>query len=228
MSIRPKLILMRHGQSVWNQKNLFTGWVDIPLSEKGVQESLDGGKKIQDLPIDVVFTSTLIRAHMTLSLSLMHHKSGKVPVFQHEKGTQQGNWEQIYSEETKAQIFPVFSAWELNERMYGHLQGLNKAETAKKFGESQVHIWRRSFDIAPPEGESLSMTAERTLPYFQKNIIPFLEQGKSVFVCAHGNSLRSIMMHLDNLSKDEVVHLELATGDPIIYTFDRGKWIKTP
>lgn len=225
--MKPKLILMRHGQSVWNEKNLFTGWVDIPLSEKGVQESIEGGKKIRDLPIDVIYTSTLIRSHMTLSLSLMQHSSGKVPVFQHERGTKLDTWGQIYSDDTKKQIFPVYMAWELNERMYGHLQGLNKAETAKKFGDEQVKLWRRSFDIAPPEGESLKMTSERTLPYFQKNIVPHLEKGQSVFICAHGNSLRSIIMHLDRLSKEEVVHLELATGSPILYTYDRGKWIKT-
>ena len=218
---------MRHGRSVWNKKNLFTGWVDIPLDEKGIQESIDGGKKIRNFPIDVVFTSTLLRAHMTLALSLLHHGSGKSPVFHHEEGSKLETWGQIYSEETKKETLPVYMAWELNERMYGRLQGLNKAETAKKYGEDQVHLWRRSFDTAPPEGESLEMTAARTLPFFQKRIIPCLEKGQSVFVCAHGNSLRSIIMHLDHLNKEEVVHLELATGDPIVYAFHEGTWTKT-
>lgn len=217
---------MRHGQSVWNEKNLFTGWVDIPLSEKGVKESIEGGKKIAHLPIDIIFTSTLIRAHMTLALSLLSHDSKKVPVFQHEKGTKLDSWGQIYSQEAVEETIPVHMAWELNERMYGKLQGLNKAETAEKYGAGQVQIWRRSFETAPPDGESLAMTAKRTIPYFQKTIMPCLEKGKSVFVCAHGNSLRSILMHIDGLTKEEVVKLELATGDPLIYTFDQGTWTK--
>lgn len=122
----------------------------------------------------------------------------------------------------------MYKAWELNERYYGHLQGLNKAETAQKYGAEQVQLWRRSFDTAPPEGESLAMTAERTLPYFQEKIVPCLEKGQNVFICAHGNSLRSIMMHLDNLTKEEVIHLELATGEPIIYQLTRGTWTKIP
>ena len=221
-----KLVLMRHGQSAWNQKNLFTGWVDIPLNERGIQEAVEGGKLIAKIPLDVVYTSTLVRAHMTLVLALLHHTSGKVPVFQHPGEGKLEAWGQVYSEEAKKGTIPVYQAWELNERMYGHLQGLNKAETAKKFGEEQVQIWRRSFDTAPPEGESLAMTAQRTLPYFQKKIIPHLERGESVFVCAHGNSLRSIVMHLDGLSKEEVLGLELPTGAPLIYTFEKGKWAK--
>lgn len=222
----PKLILMRHGLSAWNKKNLFTGWVDIPMNEEGIQESIEGGKKIRHLPIDVIYTSTLMRAHMTLVLALLHHSSGKVPVFQHPGSGKLEEWAQIYSEEAKRQTIPVYMAWELNERMYGHLQGLNKAETAQKYGEEQVHIWRRSFDTAPPFGESLAMTAARTIPYFKKQIAPHLEKGESVFVPAHGNSLRSIVMYLDNLSKEEVVNLELATGAPLVYSFEKGKWMK--
>lgn len=215
----PKLILMRHGQSVWNHKNLFTGWVDIPLTEKGIQEALDAGKKLQSIPIDIAFTSTLIRAHTTLTLSLLNTK---VPVFQHEDPRSQ-----IHSEETQKEIIPVYQAWQLNERCYGDLQGLNKAETAKKFGAEKVHIWRRSYDVAPPGGESLEMTAKRTIPYFQEKILPCLEKGQTVFVCAHGNSLRSIVMYLEQLTPEEVVHLELATGEPIIYEFTRGTWTKS-
>ena len=217
---------MRHGQSVWNKKNLFTGWVDILLSEEGVQEALNGGKKIQKIPIDVIFTSTLARSHMTIGLCMLRHESEKIPVFQHTDGSKLESWGQIYSEETKKEIIPVYTAWELNERYYGHLQGLNKAETAKKYGDAQVRLWRRSFDTRPPEGESLAMTASRAIPYFQKTIVPCLEKGQSVFICAHGNSLRSIIMHLDGLSKEEVIHLELATGDPVVYDFHRGTWTK--
>ncbi len=222
----PKLILMRHGQSIWNKKNLFTGWVDIPLSEEGIQESIEGGKKIKNVPIDVIYTSTLVRAQMTVVLALLHHFSGKVPIFQHPGEGKLDAWGQIYSEETKKGIIPVYMAWQLNERMYGKLQGLNKAETAKKYGEQQVHIWRRSFDVAPPDGESLEMTAARTLPYFRSEIVPCLEKGKNVFISAHGNSLRSIIMDLDKLTKDEVVELELPTGEPLIYSYQKGLWNK--
>lgn len=219
-----KIILMRHGKSVWNQSNLFTGWVDIPLSEKGIEEAIEGGKKIREMPIDIIFTSTLIRAQMTLVLAMNQHSSGKVPVFLHPHEGKLGEWGNIYSQEAKKQTIPVYRAWELNERMYGELQGLNKAETAEKYGTEQVQKWRRSYDIAPPGGESLAMTAARTLPYFHKHIVPRLQEGKHVFVSAHGNSLRSIIMDLEQLSEEEVVHLEIATGEPIIYTYEKGKW----
>ncbi len=214
-----KLILLRHGQSVWNKKNLFTGWVDIPLSEQGVKESVEAGKKLAHLPIDAVFTSTLVRSHMTLALALLQHESQKVPVFIHEGAGKLAEWSRIYSKETLSEVLPVTTAWELNERMYGELQGLNKEETAQKFGKEQVHLWRRSFDVPPPGGESLSMTAKRTIPYFQQMICPRLSLGENIFVCAHGNSLRSIIMHLDALSPEEVLKLELATGEFVIYDF---------
>lgn len=217
---------MRHGQSVWNQKNLFTGWVDIPLSSQGVEESIRGGEKIENLPIDLIFTSTLIRAHQTLALSLMHHSAKKTPVFQHEDNPKLHTWSQIHNPEIEKQMIPVYQSSALNERYYGDLQGLNKAETAKKYGEAQVKLWRRSFDTPPPHGESLAMTAERTLPYFQNTIVPYLNQGQSVFICAHGNSLRSICMHLDGLTKEEVLHLEIATGEPIIYEWNQSAWTK--
>jgi 2,3-bisphosphoglycerate-dependent phosphoglycerate mutase len=220
--MQPKLILLRHGQSVWNKENLFTGWVDIPMSEEGMQEAIRAGKKIENIPIDVVFTSTLIRAQMTVPLALLHHKSKKIPVFHHEGKLEE--WGQIYSEETKKQMLPVYTAWELNERMYGRLQGLNKAETAEKFGAEQVHEWRRSYDVKPPDGESLEMTAARTIPYFEKKIMPHLKKGETVLISAHGNSLRAIVMHLEGLSPEEVVALELATGDPLIYGQVNGKW----
>jgi len=222
----PKLILMRHGQSIWNKKNLFTGWVDIPLSEEGIQESIRGGQKIKNLPIDVIFTSVLQRAQMTLVLALMNHESKKIPLFLHSGEGKLDAWGQIYSEEAKKGVMPVHMAWELNERMYGKLQGLNKAETAEKYGAEQVHIWRRSFDVAPPEGESLKMTAARTLPYFNKKIVPHLEKGENVFISAHGNSIRSIVMELEGLSGQEVVNLEIPTGEPLIYSFHKGKWVK--
>ncbi len=221
-----KLIMMRHGESEWNRLNLFTGWVDIPLSVKGVEESIKGGKRIANIPVDVIFTSTLIRAQMTAMLAMMHHSSGKVPCVQHPDGGKLEEWAQIYSESVKENCIPVYNSWELNERMYGRLQGMNKEEMRGKFGNEQVQIWRRSFDEAPPEGESLAMTAARSIPYFKNRILPLLKEGKNVFISAHGNSLRSIVMFLDNLTKDEVVHLEMATGDPLLYTFAGESWSK--
>ncbi|HSW86138.1 MAG TPA: 2,3-bisphosphoglycerate-dependent phosphoglycerate mutase [Rhabdochlamydiaceae bacterium] len=221
-----KLIMMRHGQSEWNKQNLFTGWVDIPLSPEGIRESIEGGKKIADIPIDVIFVSSLIRSHMTAMLAMAEHKGGKVPYFLHPNQGKLEEWAQIYSEETKKKCIPVISAWQLNERMYGKLQGLNKQKMREEYGEEQVKIWRRSFDVAPPEGESLAMTAARSIPYFKEMVIPYLEEGNNVFIAAHGNSLRSIVMYLDSLSKEEVINLELGTGVPIIYNYRSGAWKK--
>jgi 2,3-bisphosphoglycerate-dependent phosphoglycerate mutase len=212
-----KLILMRHGQSIWNKLNLFTGWVDIPLSQEGIDEALKGGEKIKDIPIDVIFVSALVRSQMTAFLAMLHHFSKKVPVLLHKGEGKMDEWGQIFSKESEATTIPTIASWHLNERMYGALQGLNKAETAKQYGAEQVQIWRRSYDVAPPQGESLEMTAKRTIPYFKEKILPYLQEGKTVFVSAHGNSLRSIIMYLDKLTKEEVVKLELPTGDPMIY-----------
>lgn len=221
-----KLILLRHGQSLWNKLNIFTGWVDVPLSSKGIEEALHSGKLLQDIPIDIIFTSTLIRAQMTALLAMSVHHSGKVPVIQHNEKGQADDWFKFNNPKTQEQTIPVICAWQLNERMYGELQGLNKAEVIAKVGAEQVQMWRRSFDTAPPKGESLKMTAERTLPYFDNQIMGQLRQGKTVLVAAHGNSLRSIMMELDALSESEVVGLEIPFGIPIIYEFDNDKLIK--
>lgn len=218
-----KLILLRHGESMWNKSNLFTGWVDVPLTERGIAEAISAGIRIQKDPIDVIFTSTLVRAQETLAIAMAYHRSGKVPVFMHPHEGKLEAWGKIYSEETKNAIIPVHRAWELNERMYGALQGLNKAETAEKFGETQVKLWRRSYDTAPPEGESLEACAARTLPYFKSQIIPCLEKGQNVLISAHGNSLRSIIMSLENLTKEQVVSLELTLGEPMYYTYEAGK-----
>jgi len=222
-----KLIMMRHGESQWNKLNLFTGWVDVPLSEQGIEEAFEGGKKIRDIPIDVIFTSTLIRGQETAVIAMTQHSSGKVPVILHENEGQLERWATIYGEEAKRATIPVYRAWQLNERMYGELQGLNKRETAERFGDEQVQIWRRSYDTAPPEGESLEMTAKRTIPYFEETIIPFLKRGSNVFISAHGNSLRSIIMDIDGLSKEEVVRLELTLGEPILYDYLEGKFIRS-
>ena len=228
---------MRHGQSMWNAAKLFTGWVDVPLTKKGIDEAIQGGREIADIPIDEVYVSTLIRAQMTAMLALSQHNSGKTPVFQYpipengignvsENEEKMINWSQVNAEQGEQNILPVHVSWQLNERMYGDLQGLNKDSTREKYGAEQVHIWRRSYDVPPPNGESLELTAQRTLPYLQSEILPKLESGKNIFIAAHGNSLRSIIMDLENLSREEVLSLEVPTGVPIIYQYEDSKWIR--
>ena len=225
------LILMRHGQSMWNAAKLFTGWVDVPLTNVGIEEAISGGKKISHLEIDEVHVSTLIRAQMTAMLALAQHSSGKTPVFQYPMPPE--GLESVSENEAKMIDWasprgknegnlPVFVAWQLNERMYGDLQGLNKDATRKQYGEEQVHIWRRSYDVPPPNGESLELTAARTLPYLENSILPSLKDEKNVFVAAHGNSLRSIIMEIEGLSREEVLGLEVPTGSPIVYEWNDG------
>ena len=189
------LVLLRHGQSQWNLENRFTGWVDVPLTDLGETEARRAGEKIKaaGLRFDRAFTSVLKRAIRTLDLVLEVLGQTGLP---NERGQA------------------------LNERHYGDLQGLDKAETAKKFGDDQVRLWRRSYDVAPPGGESLENTAARTLPYLQSNILPAVHDGQHVLVAAHGNSLRSIVMHLDGLTREEVLSLELGTGVPVVYDLD--------
>lgn len=195
-----QLILLRHGQSQWNLENRFTGWIDVPLSEKGVQEAKEAGLKLKDLRIDQAYTSVLKRAIDTLSLALQSAEKNGVPTIKDQA---------------------------LNERHYGELQGLNKEETAKKFGKEKVHVWRRSYDIAPPGGESLKDTAARTLPYFKKKILSDLKAGKNVLIAAHGNSLRSIVMEIEKLSPEEILKVEIPTGVPIVYEFDADLKLKS-
>ena len=220
------LILMRDGESVWNKKNLFTGWVDIPLSKRGIDEAIQAGKLIKDIPFDIIFTTPLVRASMTALLAMNEHSSQKIPLILHDGEGKMEAWGKIFSEKTEKECIPLIRAWELNERMYGDLQGLNKHETGEKYGKEQVQLWRRSFDVKPPNGESLEMTIQRAWPYFNEKIVPYLQSGKNVLISAHGNSLRGIIMHLDGLSKDEVVSLELATGSPIAYEYLNNKFVK--
>lgn len=217
-----KLVLLRHGQSEWNKLNLFTGWKDVDLSEKGIEEAKSAGRKLKEAGIefDIAYTSYLKRAIKTLNIAL---------------------------EEMDSLYLKTVKTWRLNERHYGALQGLNKKETAEKYGDEQVHIWRRSFDIAPPlmdkddensahrdkkyrdfpqdvipDGESLKLTLERTLPFFMDEIGPSLIAGKNVLVAAHGNSLRSITKYIENISDEEITSVEIATGEPIVYTLDEN------
>ena len=190
------LILLRHGQSVWNAANKFTGWTDVELSEVGKAEAAKAGEDLAAIKIDVVHTSDLIRAQRTAAI-VMEHNQASIDV-------------------------PTHRDYRLNERHYGALQGLAKDETRAKYGAEQVHIWRRSYDVPPPEGESLEMCAQRTLPYLSEAIMPDLSMGKTVLVAAHGNSLRSIVMEIEGLSKEEVLSLEIPTGVPRTYTYENG------
>ncbi|KAA8538043.1 hypothetical protein F0562_027377 [Nyssa sinensis] len=220
------LILIRHGESLWNEKNLFTGCVDVPLTKKGVEEAIEAGKRISSIPVDMIYTSALIRAQMTAMLAMTQHRRKKVPIVLHNESEQAKAWSKIFSKETKKQCIPVTTAWQLNERMYGELQGLNKQETADRYGKEQVHEWRRSYDIPPPNGESLKMCAQRAVAYFKEHIEPQLLSGKNVMIAAHGNSLRSIIMYLDKLTSQEVISLELSTGIPMLYISKEGKFMR--
>ena len=222
-----QLVLIRHGESMWNKKNVFTGWVDVPLSTNGIDEALKAGDRLSDIAFDVVYTSVQIRAIQTAMIALARNKSDKTPVVVHTEG-KMAEWTGIYSEEMKMNIIPVYRDWHLNERYYGELQGKNKAETAEAYGKEQVHLWRRSYDVPPPKGECLKDTAERTIPFFTEKILKNLGEGKNVLVSAHGNSLRSIVMYIENLSREEVLDLEIPTGSPILFDFSDGKLSRTP
>jgi 2,3-bisphosphoglycerate-dependent phosphoglycerate mutase len=186
------LVLVRHGQSDWNLKNLFTGWKDVDLTDKGVAEAVEAARKLKakGIKFDVAFTSALVRAQRTLGLMLEELGQTKIPVFKDQA---------------------------LNERDYGDLVGLNKDDARKKWGEEQVHIWRRSYDVAPPGGESLRDTAARVLPYYIQKILPRVLRGERVLVSAHGNSLRALVMVLDKHSTESILKLNIDTGVPMIY-----------
>ncbi|PUV21603.1 MULTISPECIES: 2,3-bisphosphoglycerate-dependent phosphoglycerate mutase [Sphingobacterium] len=189
-----KLFLVRHGQSQWNLENRFTGWQNIDITALGQLEAQKAGKALAKESIDIAFTSTLIRAQHTL---------------------------QIILDEIGKPDMPIVINAALNERSYGNLEGLNKDETAVKYGVEQVHIWRRSFDVAPPGGESLKDTYDRVIPYFEHDIKPELEVGKNILIVAHGNSLRALIMYLEHLSPAQILEREIATGDPITYQWDQ-------
>lgn len=215
-----KLILLRHGESIWNKENRFTGWTDVDLSEKGLQEAKTAGKylKKQNIQFDIAFTSRLRRAIMTLN---------------------------IVQDVMDLMWVPVIRAWELNERHYGALQGLNKSEMAEKYGEAQVKIWRRSYDVRPPalelnderhpskeekykdlkseqlpSSECLKDTVNRVMPFYEKNIVPCLQKGKTVMIAAHGNSLRALVKYLDKVADNVITELNIPTGLPLIYELD--------
>ena len=196
------LVLVRHGQSDWNLKNLFTGWRDVDLTEKGVAEAREAGRKLkaQGITFDTAFTSVLKRATRTLDLMLEEMGQTKIPVIKNQA---------------------------LNERDYGDLSGLNKDDARKKWGEEQVHIWRRSYDVAPPGGESLRDTAARVLPYYIQEILPRVLRGERVLVAAHGNSLRALAMVLDRHTTETITKLNIDTGVPTIYSLNADSTVKS-
>ncbi len=215
------LILLRHGQSTWNKKNLFTGWVDIPLSPEGIEEAQRAGELLKNISIDIAFSSTLIRAIMTAMIALTTRSATKSPMVIHDSvHAHENHFSKVYSEKALDDSIPVYLSDSLNERMYGKLQGLNKKETIEIYGEAQVHEWRRSFDTPPPEGESLKMTMERTLPHFKSEILPQLKNGKNILIVAHGNSLRSIIKEIEQVSDESIASYELQTGQPMVYFFN--------
>ena len=199
--MKSKLVLVRHGQSEWNAKNLFTGWKDPKLTDLGIQEAIKAGDLLEtrNLKFDLMFTSDLFRAQETGRLILEQMNQTDIQVIEDQS---------------------------LNERNYGDLAGLNKDEAREKWGEEQVHIWRRSFDVPPPGGESLKNTAERVLPYFELEIMPKVKEGLNILVAAHGNSLRALVMELEKISSEEIVKLEIATGDPLTYEYSNGKFVR--
>lgn len=217
-----KLVLVRHGQSVWNLKNVFTGWVDVPLTAAGISEATDAGKEMADIKFDVIYTSLQVRALETAMIAMAYNNSSNTPVVIHDEG-KMADWTKIYNQDMENSMIPVIRDWHLNERYYGELQGKNKAETAAQYGDEQVHLWRRSFDVPPPNGECLKDTAERTIPFFKENILPKLQAGQNILVSAHGNSLRSIVMYLDDLSQEAVLKLEIPTGKPLYYSVVNGE-----
>ncbi len=193
------LILVRHGQSTYNEENRFTGWKDVDLTEKGVNEAINSASLLKDIPIDLAFTSNLMRAQKTLDL-ILNKLNLVLNVTKHEA---------------------------LNERDYGSLVGQNKSEAAQKYGEDQVQIWRRSYDVPPPEGESLKMTLERTVPYFKNVIQPLLSDSNNIIISAHGNSIRSIVMYLLSISENDILKTEIGWCEPWIFTFTDTGMIKS-
>lgn len=214
-----RLILIRHGESIWNRQNRFTGWVDVPLSVTGIAEAQKAGELLADEHFDVAFTSTLVRAQDTLYEILKKNRACNQYRYVHE--SERDWYEHFTPTDDDTRQLKVHSSAKLNERYYGDLQGLNKDRARQEFGHDVVHQWRRSYDIPPPGGESLEMTAARTIPYYRSHIMPHLERGEQVLISAHGNSLRSIIMHIEEMSPQQILNYELATGIPHVYDFNK-------
>lgn len=216
-----RLVLVRHGESVWNLTNRFTGWVDVCLSQRGICEAKRAGKLLLNFKFDLVFTSTLIRAHQTLYEILNLNKFCDVFMMVH--SDEKNTWYNNFVEQKSERDYKIFFSDKLNERFYGKLQGRNKDEVKRAVGEKKFKLWRRSYDVAPPGGESLKMTSERTIPYFRRRILGELRKGRDVLVVAHGNSLRSVIKFIEGMTPEQIIDFEMATGVPYVYDFDSKK-----
>ena len=221
-----QLVLVRHGRSIWNAANRFTGWVDVPLDESGINEARHVGNLLKDIEINFIFSSMLIRAQMTALISLSYHNSGATPILvdTSKPPPQKNNFSKVkwnnYSEEAKdVDFFQIQCDERLNERYYGALAGLNKDKMRAVHGFEQVQKWRRSWDVSPPSGESLKETVDRVKPFFAECIVPKLESSSSVVVFAHGNSLRGIVKIIENIADEEISSLEIPTGVPWKYNW---------
>ncbi len=213
------LILVRHGESIWNRQNRFTGWVDVSLSKAGIAEAERAAVLLGEERLDVVFTSALLRAQDTAYEILKRNRHCAQYVRVHD--VLKRDWyDHFVSLPTETPELKIYVSEMLNERYYGDLQGMHKDEAAVRFGGEQVHQWRRSYDIPPPNGESLQMTAARVMPYYHERIVPLLRLGYTVLVCAHGNSLRALIMHIEHLTPEQIIAYELKTGTPFVYRFD--------
>jgi len=223
MAKKGKIVLVRHGESRWNLSNLFTGWVDVPLSEKGIREAHQVSQHCEQYKYDAVFTSTLGRARETLSIILS--KQELVGIIQHKENSKYHQYN--IPKKISSSTFPIFISEKLNERAYGDLQGMNKNAASKLFGKKQVFEWRRGFETRPPGGESLKDVYTRTVPYFKKNILNRIKSGETVLITGHGNTLRALLKFLENLSDDEISFVNLPTGKPLVYEYRKAGFVKT-
>ena len=214
------LILLRHGESRWNLSNKFTGWVDVPLSAHGVDEALESAQQLGDMKIHVAFASRLERAHETLTIVLSQQE--KTGIFLH-NGEKKEEWYSFDDHTEKNEIL-VHTTSILNERYYGKLQGMDKNEARKKFGEKKVLEWRRSYDMRPPGGESLEDVYKRVIPFFDEKIVPFLKLKKNVLLSSHGNTMRVILKYIEQINSDQLLRLDLPSGELLIYSYEKGKF----
>lgn len=217
------LILVRHGESRWNKENRFTGWVDIPLNKTGIEQATKTGRQLKNTKIDIAFTSKLIRAHETLLRILAEQKC--TGIFLH-KSKWRKSWSMHLNKLFDKTEIPIHSSDKLNERYYGKLQGMNKEEVKEHHGEELFTFWRRGWNIRPPGGESLKDVYKRVVPYFKKRILPHLRANQNVLVSAHGNSLRALVKFLDQITDEDIPHLEITLGKPLIYEFKNNTLIR--
>jgi len=220
------LVLVRHGDSFWNEEgyNCFTGWVDVANLPSGIEKLVKSAKLFSNFKFDIAFTSELYRGIETAMIMLSYNKVSGTPIILHEND-KTAKWSKFYHKDFGKYV-PVIKAWQLNERYYGKLQGMNKERAEKVYGKEKVRLWRRSYDISPPGGESLKDTVKRVIAYFNKKILPELKKDKNVLIGAHGNSLRALIFYLDRLKPEEVLSLEIEKGVPLVYEYSRKRFRK--